>query len=132
MPRPRSRRPIASGANPVPPTATDFSMKTFHIRISTLVLTLALMLGGIATSAAADANREVAGEVTAKSANSISITTQGTKKTETFAIALETTVLRGRETTSLNDVQVGELALIHARKTGGQEVAVSITTKPRR
>lgn len=99
---------------------------------ATLRIVLALALSFLVSATAADGERDAAGAVTAKSGDSISILVRETKKTETFALTNETQFLRGRETVTTGDVQVGDIALIHAKKIGGQEVATLVATKPRR
>jgi hypothetical protein len=107
-------------------------MKPHRPNIAPLVLALALALGVFPKIQAAEGEREISGEITAKAADSISILVGKTKKTETFVITLETAYLRGRDRISDTDVKIGELALIHARKDNGREIAVTVTTKPSR
>lgn len=97
-----------------------------------IVLVFNLVLGAAFRADADEPERNVAGLVAAKGPDSISIAVRETKRTETFALTKETQFLRGRDPMAASDLAVGEVALVHAKKIDGQEIAVSVSAKPRR
>src|SRR5438477_4901910 len=101
-------------------------MKYQRLKIASLTIALAVVFGIACPVSAEDRERHVAGNVVSVGADSISIAVPQTKKTETFAVTPETVFLRGRQPTTSSDVQTGEIAAVHVKNVGGQEVAATV------
>jgi hypothetical protein len=89
-----------------------------------------LSLLAILPARAADEQRYVTGKVQDKNAESITIVLDS-KKAEAFLVNEQTVILRGRDKISMLDIEVGELAMVLAKQTGGPKTAISVTVKPR-
>jgi hypothetical protein len=106
-------------------------MKHQRLKIASLGIVLAVVFGLAGPASAEDPERHVAGNVVSVGATSISIAVPQTKKTETFAVTPETVFLRGRQPATSSDVQTGELATVHVKNVGGQDVAATVAVKPK-
>ncbi|MDQ3623688.1 MAG: hypothetical protein M3463_14555 [Verrucomicrobiota bacterium] len=91
-------------------------------------LCLAFAIAAFATSGAHAQEERVssAGEVTARSDSSITIKDTEKKQTLTFTVTDKTEIARDREPATMQDVRVGEKALVVGRKKGNEHSAVEI------
>lgn len=89
-----------------------------------MAFTVAVFATGAAQ--AQDERVSAAGEVTARSDSSITIKDTEKKQTLTFAVTDTTEIARDREPTTIQDVTVGEKALVVGRKKGNEHRAVEI------